>query len=325
MQNLFNDVDLVGSDLVAGFILLNRDQKRKMRKKECLISDYKELTFQKMTENEQMREELIPEAYDCNKKCDKFSFTEDMEGYILLDDLLHYCHYAVGVYGWPLYVYGNMNCGKGCCGLTACCRLTAKTCFGCYCHQLSGRKDIVADNLCFCGFASIQLQSPKQRLKKKDVKHLTFKNEYFECPYLLCVDHTMKSVVVCVRGTLSFKDVLTDITVSVKHLTKDDVGDKFSVKGAYVHRGMYRTAVGIRDQLLEPQQGKKPVLTNTLKQNNLYRLVIVGHSLGAGVASILAILLKDYFPDLVCYAYSPPGCVFSFPLVQYSRDFSSPQ
>ena len=29
--------------------------------------------------------------------------------------------------------------------------------------------------------------------------------QYFECPYLLCVDHAMKAVVVCVRGTLSFK------------------------------------------------------------------------------------------------------------------------
>ena len=51
------------------------------------------------------------------------------------------------------------------------------------------------------------------------------------------------------------------------------------------------------------------------KENHLlqhYRLVIVGHSLGAGVASILAILLKDYFPDLICYAYSPPGCVFRY-------------
>lgn len=72
-----------------------------------------------------------------------------------------------------------------------------------------------------------------------------------------------------------------------------------------------------------------------------YRLVIVGHSLGGGVASILAILLEEYFPDLICYAYSPPGCIFrsvlptsvlfgrhffafspcSFPLVQYSKKF----
>ena len=29
--------------------------------------------------------------------------------------------------------------------------------------------------------------------------------QYFECPYLLCVDHATQAVVVCVRGTLSFK------------------------------------------------------------------------------------------------------------------------
>ena len=47
--------------------------------------------------------------------------------YIVLDDLMHFCHYALGVYGWPLYLYENLDCGTGCCGLTACCRLTAKT------------------------------------------------------------------------------------------------------------------------------------------------------------------------------------------------------
>lgn len=40
-----------------------------------------------------------------------------------------------------------------------------------------------------------------------------------------------------------------------------------------------------------------------------YRLVIVGHSLGAAVASLLAIILKPKYPKLHCFAYSPPGCV----------------
>ena len=40
MQSIFNDVDLVGSDLVAGLILLNRDQKQKKRRGECLVSEY---------------------------------------------------------------------------------------------------------------------------------------------------------------------------------------------------------------------------------------------------------------------------------------------
>ena len=43
MQSIFNDVDLVGSDLVAGLILLNRDQRRKIRNNECLVSDYKKV------------------------------------------------------------------------------------------------------------------------------------------------------------------------------------------------------------------------------------------------------------------------------------------
>ena len=43
-----------------------------------------------------------------------------------------------------------------------------------------------------------------------------------------------------------------------------------------------------------------------------YKLVITGHSLGAGVASVLAVLLKPKYEDLVCYAFSPPGCVLRF-------------
>ena len=52
-----------------------------------------------------------------------------------------------------------------------------------------------------------------------------------------------------------------------------------------------------------------------------YRLVVVGHSLGAGAAGVLSVLLREDYPGLVCYTYSPVGCVFNFPLVQYTRTF----
>ena len=43
-----------------------------------------------------------------------------------------------------------------------------------------------------------------------------------------------------------------------------------------------------------------------------YDLVLVGHSLGAGVAAILAVLLHQEYPTLHCYAYSPPGSLMRY-------------
>jgi hypothetical protein len=50
-----------------------------------------------------------------------------------------------------------------------------------------------------------------------------------------------------------------------------------------------------------------------------YDLVIVGHSLGAAIASLLALLLRPTYPTLRCYAYAPPGCVLSAAAAKYDR------
>ena len=38
-----------------------------------------------------------------------------------------------------------------------------------------------------------------------------------------------------------------------------------------------------------------------------FSIVCVGHSLGAGTASILAIMLRQNYPATRCFAFSPPG------------------
>ena len=48
---------------------------------------------------------------------------------------------------------------------------------GCYCHQLARDDDIIGDKPCFCGYASVLLQSPKHKLKRKDIIHITFEND----------------------------------------------------------------------------------------------------------------------------------------------------
>lgn len=57
-----------------------------------------------------------------------------------------------------------------------------------------------------------------------------------------------------------------------------------------------------REQLIEQALNSDPE-----RSTDGYKLVLVGHSLGAGTAAILAILLRPQFPDLQCYSYSPPG------------------
>lgn len=52
-----------------------------------------------------------------------------------------------------------------------------------------------------------------------------------------------------------------------------------------------------------------------------YKLVVTGHSLGAGCAAILSIMLKPKFPDVKGLCFSPPGCVLSRHLAESSKDF----
>ena len=49
------------------------------------------------------------------------------------------------------------------------------------------------------------------------------------------------------------------------------------------------------------------------------RIMVVGHSLGAGVATLLSLMLKPSFPELQALAYSPPLALVSPPLAQALR------
>ncbi|GAA6001778.1 lipase family protein [Rhodotorula paludigena] len=97
----------------------------------------------------------------------------------------------------------------------------------------------------------------------------------------VAVDHSLKAVVLACRGSLGLSDILTDLTCSYEPI-RVPAGDP---SGSYfVHSGMYCSATVLQRGTVHD------VVQDALQQFPDYGLVLCGHSLGGGVASLLSIL-----------------------------------
>ncbi|KAI9721197.1 MAG: hypothetical protein M1812_002358 [Candelaria pacifica] len=103
--------------------------------------------------------------------------------------------------------------------------------------------------------------------------------------HYLSIDHESKAVVLTCRGTLGFEDILTDMTCDYDNLV-------WRGKAYMVHKGMHASA----RRLLEGGGGRvMEAIKGALNDFPDYGIVICGHSLGGGVAALLAILISE--PD----------------------------
>ncbi|OLY81669.1 Sn1-specific diacylglycerol lipase alpha [Smittium mucronatum] len=103
--------------------------------------------------------------------------------------------------------------------------------------------------------------------------------------HYIAVDHSTKSIVLAIRGTLGVSDLFVDMMCSYKRivLSNHPISKKTEFK---VHAGMWQSAI----MLANPDGEVFMQISNALRKFPQYGLVLCGHSLGGGVAALLSIL-----------------------------------
>eukprot|EP00106_Octopus_bimaculoides_P022591 XP_014790033.1 PREDICTED: sn1-specific diacylglycerol lipase alpha-like [Octopus bimaculoides] len=287
----FRELDVVPSDVVAGLLLLRRYQKLQMRSHVANKTNdiYQYLSGAAITPKTHFLQLNDPDV---------------MEEYKLI---IHYMEYALAAYGWPAYMM--MNNATGLCSLIP--YLSCCCCKSCVKHQTYST--VVEDNCCECNFAAMKKLSG---LLDTDIIYVTYHVDIGKTPFYVALDHTQKKVIVCVRGTLSLQDVLTDLKAESTMLPLEP-----PIENWLGHEGMVDAAQYIQKKLVEENILSKAFNSDFDRRTDQYNLILVGHSLGAGTASILAILLKRQYPNLHCYAYSPPGGLISEECAEQTKSF----
>uniref|UniRef100_A0A673D0G9 Diacylglycerol lipase-alpha n=1 Tax=Sphaeramia orbicularis TaxID=375764 RepID=A0A673D0G9_9TELE len=289
----FRDLDIVPSDIIAGLVLLRQRQ----RSKRSAILDQA---------NNDILAFLSGMPVTRNTRYLDLKNSGEMNMY---KEVCYYMLFALAAYGWPMYLMRKPACGL--------CRLASS----CPCTSVSGSRlsqsvTVEEDNCCGCNVLAIRRHFLDRDLKQVHIVYTSCHDAVYETPFFVAVDHAKKKVVISIRGTLSPKDALTDLTGDSERLPVEEQ------HGTWLgHKGMVYSAEYIKKKLEQEMILSQAFGRDLNKGTMHYGLVIVGHSLGAGTAAILSFLLRPQYPTLHCYSYSPPGGLLSEDAMEYSKQF----
>jgi sn1-specific diacylglycerol lipase len=320
----FDDFDLVPTDLAAMLYAVHVDQDRARMREE-----------RRMEEEEGGQERRRRYPHECT---DRPRFGEDSKDQLLLCRIVDNVRFAYGVYGWMLHSYDGMASCSGC--RLLCC---GAWCCHCCVENVHTRRDELEDCCCpgltRCHGYNTAAMVELAGIEADGVVYVSWRNDVSKySPYAIMVDHKTRQVVVACRGTLSMADCVTDVLATETSL--DDLGNEFEFqgKGEYGHKGIFGKGVAVARHLeqmgylrrllsgggaegvsIPPKAG--PEWVENLPNCKGYELLITGHSLGAGLATVVSLVLKSKYPQLVCFAYSPPGGMMTMSLAKRTRSF----
>lgn len=162
----------------------------------------------------------------------------------------------------------------------------------------------------FSGLAQGMRSSPDEALRRycklgpDDILHSSWESKPALPVHFLVRDARTRSLIWGIRGSFSVHDVITDlVAVNVPFL------------GGVAHKGLLLCVENLMETVW-------PAVEKQLSEHAGYGLVLVGHSLGAAVAAMLAMSLTARYPklDVACWAFACPPCV-SLDLAKSSRPY----
>lgn len=276
-SSLFRGTDTVPSDYVAGFILMRVRQKRETRESRRL----------------QLMDEQSRYTQDVRK------VMADAPEWVSLELAHHFLKLAIAAYAWPfvMYRYPFSGLTKLAANMTCCSCLRPKSTL------------VREDNCCLCNLAGVRFLS---LVAEDDILFASFRNRIFEMPYYVVADHRTGNIVLVVRGSISMRDVFTDLNAGAEKFEAE-----WLPPNSMAHRGM---AIGAR--YIKTDLEDLGILTKAFDLYPHYKLAITGHSMGAAVAVLLGCLIRSKYPDLRVYALCPPAAVLSREAAHYTEEFT---
>uniref|UniRef100_A0A4W5LQC7 Diacylglycerol lipase alpha n=1 Tax=Hucho hucho TaxID=62062 RepID=A0A4W5LQC7_9TELE len=207
----FRDLDIVPSDIIAGLVLLRQRQ----RSNRGAILDQA---------NNDILAFLSGMPVTRNTKYLDLKNSTEMGMY---KEVCYYMLFALAAYGWPMYLIRK----------PAFCLPPSHP-------MLSQTVTVEEDNCCGCNVLAIRRHFLDRELKQVHVVYTSWHDAVYETPFFVAVDHGKKKVVISIRGTLSPKDALTDLTGDSERLPVEEQHGNW-----LGHKGMVYSAEYIKKKL----------------------------------------------------------------------------
>ncbi|KAM7538915.1 hypothetical protein Aperf_G00000048903 [Anoplocephala perfoliata] len=236
------------------------------------------------------------------------------KNWLHISRLQRYSHLANASLGW-MYYYGMNPCD---------CVTVHRLCRNLSCRnpsvpdrQTDLENGIPGPGGCPCAGRNCYLSAflEMSHLESSNILVFEVNNKFYSATLMLVIDDISEAIVVILRGTMSGSDTLIDLVGGGEPLRDEDY-DLPEDEQFVAHYGMGRTAKNIASRILEEHW-----IESARELRPDYPVVITGHSLGAGLTSLISVFLKPHFPEVKAYAFAPPGGLMNKNLADFTHDF----